>query len=190
MSQQYDEYIRTHKQYVILAYDILNEKLPQIFGDPSEGIKAQVEHNIRFGHDQSKISKEEYDAYDNYFYGNRSYDVVNKFNYAWLHHIHNNPHHWQYWVLINDDPDEGQKILDMPDIYIIEMICDWWSFSLKQNKPEEIFNWYDAHKRYILLSEYTRSKVEYILNLLKEKLQDPEEILEIIEGYVNEVIEG
>lgn len=189
MSQAYDEYIQTHKQFVIEAFKYLKENLPEIFGDPADGISAEVEHNIIYGHDQSKTSKEEYDAYDNYFYGNRSYENVEKFNYAWLHHIHNNPHHWQHWVLINDDPDEGRKILDMPDIYIIEMICDWWSFSLKQNKPEEIFNWYDAHKRYMLLSEYTRSKVEYILKLLKRKLEEPIEIRGSIEGFVDEIIE-
>lgn len=26
-----------------------------------------------------------------------------RFNIAWLKHIHRNPHHWQYWILLNDN---------------------------------------------------------------------------------------
>ena len=181
MSQEYTQYIIEHKANVEKAYRWLFD---HNILDIHTARPTQI-----INHDLSKYQPEEYDAYDNYFYGSRSYENVEKFNYAWLHHIHNNPHHWQHWILINDDPEEGQKILDMPDCYIVEMNCDWWSFSLKQNKPEEIFNWYDAHKRYILLSEYTRSKVEYILKLLKRKLEEPIEIRGSIEGTVDEIIE-
>ena len=52
----------------------------------------------------------------------------------------------------------------MPDCYIIEMICDWWSFSWKQENLHEIFKWYEERKNYIKLSDYTRRKVENILN--------------------------
>ena len=121
----------------------------------------------------SKDDEEEYNAYDAYFYGgNRSYQVVKDFNYAWLHHIHNNPHHWQYWVLINDDPDEGEIIMDMPYNYIVEMICDWWAFSWKDEKLNEIFEWYEEHKKYMKLSDTTRHTVETILIRIKEKLED------------------
>ena len=66
-------------------------------------------------HDQSKYDEEEYEAYDDYFYGKEGKDeddiavIDNAFDYAWLHHIHHNPHHWQYWVLVNDD--DGTKAL-------------------------------------------------------------------------------
>ena len=84
-------------------------------------------------HDESKNDPDEYNAYDDYFYGkNRSYGVVMAFKQAWLEHIHRSPHHWQHWVLINDEPEEGEVILEMPYEYIIEMICDWWSFSWKK----------------------------------------------------------
>ena len=126
---------------------------------------------IGFGHDASKSTPDEYDAYDAYFYGNnKSYAVVKAFNYAWLHHIHSNPHHWQFWILINDDPDEGMVIMDMPYNYIIEMICDWWAFSWASGNLDEIFNWYDQHKDYIKLSDQTRKTVEDILSKIKEKL--------------------
>lgn len=169
MSQEYNEYIVQHKDNVTKGFEWLKNNLPEIF---DETILNECENNIIRWHDESKMSSEEYDAYDAYFYGNnRSYDIVNYFNYAWLHHIHNNPHHWQYWILINDDPNKGEILLDMPDCYIIEMICDWWSFSWKQDNLNEIFKWYEERKNYIKLSDYTRKKVEDILSKMNYRLK-------------------
>ena len=106
------------------------------------------------------------DAYDEYFYGAGKNE--NEFNYAWLHHIHNNPHHWQYWILREDDGDTIP--LEMPYNYIIEMILDWWSFSWKSNNLYEIFNWYDEHKKTMILNENTKIIVESILKDMKEIL--------------------
>ena len=162
MSERYDNYIQEHKTNVIKGYNWLKAKLPDIFDD---NVLNECEHNIIYGHDTSKTNPDEYNAYDAYFYGgNRSFEVVDQFNRAWLLHIHRNPHHWQYWILRNDNPDEGEILIDMPDCYIIEMICDWWSFSWKQENLYEIFKWYDERKDYIKISDYTRRKVENILN--------------------------
>ena len=60
----------------------------------------------------------------------------------------------------------------MPDEYIIEMICDWWSFSWKQDKLDEIFAWYEEHKDHMKLSERTRDQVKEILNMIKNKLTE------------------
>jgi hypothetical protein len=170
MSQKYDEYLQNHLSGVLRAFEWIVKNIPDIFGDDS--VRRDVEYNIIYAHDKSKYGQEEYEAYDNYFYGNRSYDVVNAFNYAWLHHIHNNPHHWQYWILNNDDPEKGEHILDMPDCYIIEMICDWWSFSFNKGQINEIFKWYDEHKKYMKLSDYTCKKVEDILKAINFKLME------------------
>ena len=172
MDEEYNEYLSEHKNNVIKAFNWLNENLFQHgkFISDKEIIK-DAEYNIVYKHDLSKMRSDEWDAYKEYFYGNnKSYRVVREFKYAWLNHIHRNPHHWQYWVLNNDDSDEGEEILDMPDEYIIEMICDWWSFSWKENRLDEIFKFYDKHKDYIKLSRSTRTKVEKLLNLIKEKL--------------------
>lgn len=124
-------------------------------------------------HDASKDETGEYTAYDNYFYGKKKTpDVIEAFNHAWLQHIHRNPHHWQHWVLINDEPNEGEIVLEMPYHYIIEMICDWWAFSWSKGELTEIFSWYDSHKKYIKLHNNTRSIVEEILDLIREKLKE------------------
>ena len=167
MSLRYDEYLENHRANVKKAFEWFKENLPEcLIGG------YDYEHQICFAHDESKNKRDEYEAYDAYFYGrNRSYAVVQNFKKAFLTHIHRNPHHWQYWILIQDDPNENTIILDMPDNYIIEMICDWWSFSWAKGDLNEIFTWYDEHKDYIKLSDSTRFIVETILERMKEKIQ-------------------
>ena len=170
MSKEYNNYILEHKENVRKAFDFIKTHLPELFED--DAIKRDCEFLCEICHDRSKYEDDEYDAYDEYFYGNnRSYKVVHNFQEAWLAHIHKNAHHWQHWVLINDDPEEGEIILDMDFVYIIEMICDWWSFSWKSGNLFEIFDWYEKHKNYIKLSERTRETVEDILDDIKYKLK-------------------
>lgn len=95
-----------------------------------------------------------------------------EFNKAWLHHIYSNPHHWQHWVLINDEAEEGIVTLRMPYQYVIEMICDWWAFSWNKGNLYEIFDWYDKHKDHMKLHNDTRELVEEILSKMKEKLDE------------------
>ncbi|MCC2832080.1 DUF5662 family protein [[Clostridium] innocuum] len=167
MSKEYDDYLNTHKANVKKGFEWIKNNLPEIITDDG------ITHQTCFSHDFSKTEPDEYEAYDKYFYGgNRSYQVVRDFKLAWLKHIHRNPHHWQYWILNNDDPDEGELVLDIPYNYIIEMICDWWSFSWAVGNLTEIFNWYDERKEYIKLSDETRTTVENILCKIESKLKE------------------
>ena len=173
MSREYDLYLEQHKNNVRKGFEWLEDNLPELFEIVSADEHAQMRHEICFEHDASKIMDDEYDAYDAYFYGgNRSYAVVTDFRMAWLRHIHRNPHHWQHFVLINDEPKEGEIIMDMPYRYIIEMVCDWWAFSWKSGNLYEIFNWYDKHKDYMKLSLVTEAKVETILGYIRGKLDE------------------
>jgi len=167
MSKEYDLYLEEHIENVEKAFRWFQTNLPEIL----ESCVCDMEWLICKGHDHTKTREDEYAAYDAYFYGrNRSFEVVQAYNQAWLFHIHRNPHHWQHWVLINDDPNEGETILKMPRHYIVEMICDWWSFGWKTGNLEEIFKWYDEHKNYIKFHTQTRSTVEHILRLIEERL--------------------
>lgn len=168
MSEKYNEYLKNHIEGVKKAYIWLEdhfEDIPRNMGTHAIWMIAD--------HDASKYGPEEYDAYDEYFYGkNKSYKVVSDFNYAWLHHIHHNPHHWQYWVLKHDD--EPEEALEMPYWYVIEMICDWWSFSFNKGNLMEIFDWYEKHKD-MVLHEKTRKLVEDILDRIKKELEKEKE---------------
>lgn len=158
MSIEYSNYIMEHVANVEKAYIWLREK---------EIISDELTTQINW-HDVSKYLKDEYDAYDNYFYGKKTEKVKTEFNYAWLHHIHNNPHHWQHWVLVNDE--DGTHALEMPREYVIEMICDWWAFSHKTGNLYEIFEWYKSHKKNMILHEKTKKLVEELLDRIKEEL--------------------
>lgn len=161
MSKSYDNYIVEHCSNVRKAYDWLVDH--KIIKD------SYIQHIIH--HDLSKWSNEEYTAYDKYFYGKEKTAAVKEaFNFAWLHHIHHNPHHWQHWVLINDD--DGTHGLEMPEEYVIEMICDWWSFSHKTGELEEIFEWYRDHKSNMIMHKNTKKLVEDILDKIKKVLKE------------------
>lgn len=160
MEDEYRKYLFEHIHNVKKAYDWIKENISDYAMDISD----------IYLHDNSKFVPEEFDAYANYFYGDKTEDVIEAFDYAWNKHQKSNPHHWQYWILINDD--DCDRYLDMPIEYIIEMICDWWSFSWVKGNLYEIFNWYDSHKEKIQISNKTRRIVEDILNQIKDKLDE------------------
>ena len=172
MSIEYDEYLKNHKACVMQAYEFLEER--GVF-PVSSTVRRQLEK-----HDDSKYSEEEYDPYDVHFYGDAYHDDLadEDFMYAFLHHLHNNPHHWQYWVLIEDsDEDHEEQILCMPGCCVIEMVCDWWSFSwAKYNESNDkkdlydIFDWWENQKDRIKLHPDTRIYVEQLLNDIDAQL--------------------
>ena len=165
MSAEYDSYLNNHISNVVKGFNWLQENLPQVFeGVSSNMMEAQVN-----AHDDSKWSDEEYEAYDNYFYGKKTPEVKSAFDLAWLHHQQNNPHHWQHWLLREDDGDT--KALEMPKEYVIEMICDWWAFSWAKNKLTEIFDWYANNKPQMILHKNTLQLVEDILTKLRNKIE-------------------
>ena len=172
MSRQYDEYLVEHIGNVKKAWIwMLDNIIPDFTDELGDTSTYDISQLIDL-HDGSKHILDEYRAYDEWFYGNKSYAAKQNFEKAFLTHIHRNPHHWQYWVLIHDDPDEPETIIEMEVPYIFEMICDWWSFSWKKGDLTEIFSWYDKHKDYIRLGTKTRKLVETILDAIKAKLEE------------------
>ena len=168
MTEQYEDYILEHVNNVQRAYYWLLGAFPDLFMDMDVDAMTEAIES----HDTSKWGTLEFYPYAEYFYGNNrnSDKVKEEFNFAWLHHQHRNTHHWQFWVLINDD--EGIVPLPMDDIALIEMICDHWSFSWKTGNLYEIFDWYEKHKDKMILHDNTRAKYENILDRIKEKLGD------------------
>ena len=166
MKQEYEAYIKQHKTNVGNGFDWLIINLPELFSEfDSDYIGSVVAQ-----HDASKYDEEEFDAYAEYFYGgSKTKEIEEAFDLAWLHHQNCNKHHWQYWIL---QKDSGATIPQpMPYEYIIEMICDWWSFSWKSDDLFEIFDWYKSHKSTMKLHKDTQQSVEDILDLMQEKLE-------------------
>ena len=165
--EKYDAYLDEHISNVKKAYKILVDN--KVF-EKNPKTKEIIDE-----HDKSKYSKEEYDAYGEYFYGDKNEDEFNK---AWLHHQHNNPHHWQYWVLKEDDSKDSIALM-MPEEYVQEMICDWLSFSIKQGNLNEIHKWYNENKSKQILHKKTKELVEEYLEKIKGIDEFPEEAKKI-----------
>ena len=171
MSMQYDEYLFAHTNGVYEAASWMTLNLAVFRGMTDEEVHAFIASV--HSHDASKFGPEEYEAYDAYFYGERDEDA---FNRAWLHHIHNNPHHWQHWLLMNDDgkyrdPDKVIPI-EIPRVYALEMVADWWSFSWRSGNLREVFDWYEDHSDSIILHPKTREFVESVLAEIRERLDE------------------
>ena len=165
-SPEYISYLSDHIQSVGDSwFRILRNAIEE--DEVYKPILSKVDELVRV-HDASKYDAEEYGPYLNYFYPSKGHskDQV-AFDLAWLHHIHNNPHHSQHWILIRD---EGEVVpMDMPVEYICEMLCDWHSFSSKD--PESTaYNWYNKNKKNFTFSEKTRKTVENLIEFLKEPL--------------------
>lgn len=167
--KQYRDYINTHIKNVRIAYSeykgVFMKIFPKVYSHSM--LYSQLDSNISH-HDKSKLDYNEFSPYSKKFYpikgtNPESKEVNKEFDVAWLHHIHNNPHHPNHWVLIDDGT---YTILDMPDIYIIEMICDWISMSMYY-KNSVIDYWNSDSAKKLPMSEYTKSKVQEFMDYIK-----------------------
>ena len=122
-------------------------------------------------HDESKFSAEEFGPYANYFYnpdGSKKDDPTDedraKFTIAWLHHFHNNPHHWQSWMIPNSLSDSD--VLKMPDNFALEMIADWMGASMSYQGTWDMAKWLSENIQHITLHQETAAYVRQELNKL------------------------
>ena len=123
--KEYKEYVLAHKDRVKQFADWLKENCPDVF----EGIDFTTFDELIAEHDESKFSEEEFEAYAQKWFGNK--EKTFEYEQAWEHHYMNNEHHPEYW--------NGE---DMPLIYILEMICDWGSFSIEKKDLKELSDFY------------------------------------------------
>jgi hypothetical protein len=109
-------------------------------------------------HDLSKFRPSEFESYSRFFNGNSASDckVQEAFNFAWLLHQKRNDHHWQWWILREDDG--GVKIFPMSRKARLEMLCDW--IGAGRTYGSKTPEWYDANKHRMLLHDETRIWVE------------------------------
>ena len=158
---RYLRYVLLHKWYVFLGG-------LQIHGwRPSWVWRLLV-------HDLSKFRPSEWLPYVRNFYGDPPKDSAETqarrraFDAAWLAHQHRNAHHWQHWVLREDDG--ATKILVPPVGAVDEMVADWLGAGTKILKyptvdtiVAETVLWYLHNRERIQLRDVTRRRVEDIL---------------------------
>jgi hypothetical protein len=160
--EEYRKYIEEHKDRVKQYAEWLKENLPELF----DNIDLELFNELIQEHDESKYSEEEFEAYAQHFYGpNKNNKNDLEFEEAWKHHWLNNEHHPEFWL--------GE---DMPYIYILEMLCDWGSFSIASGDFSELSKYYyeqakdDPEKN---LSENTKIIIEEILEKINSVISSP-----------------
>lgn len=144
-------YVLVHKYYVFIAGRAL--------GVPAWQLLV---------HDLSKFSRAEwgpYAAIKPYFgrFGEARLELVTAFNAAWEHHWTNNPHHPEYWA----GGDRAAMLMAMPDIYVREMVADWYGAGMAQGKPD-IIGWYVAGRGHRKLHATSQARAELYLRYLAE----------------------
>lgn len=123
-------------------------------------------------HDMSKFLPSEFFPYTEHFYGKgigmnegrdetgyyKPTDTGDKaFDFAWLLHQKRNRHHWQWWVLPEDDG--GVKVLEMPLKYRQEMVADWRGAGKALGTPDTL-KWYNKNRSRMVFGVITRNWVE------------------------------
>lgn len=88
-----------------------------------------------------------------------------EFNRAWLHHIHLNKHHWQHWILSQDNGEV--ECLEMPAHFAREMTSDWIGAGKAQGKKDKtaVLVWYESNKENIKLHHRSRELVESLIKV-------------------------
>ncbi len=133
-------------------------------------------------HDFSKFRPDEWFPYVEYFYGEKytneqrhqcfnvtgcllptEASVNEAFDKAWLLHQNRNSHHWQFWVLKNDD---GSTVpLEMPKRDMLEMLSDWDGAGRAITGRYDTANWYLKNREKMALHPKTRTEVEQNLGI-------------------------
>lgn len=110
------------------------------------GRKIRVPERQLEIHDKSKWSDNEFAHYALHFCSDLSKEkTIADFVEGWLHHIHHNPHHWQYWVFPDgySPPRSGLEngVMEMRPEYALEMIADWHGASRVYTGSWDIQKW-------------------------------------------------
>lgn len=131
-------------------------------------------------HDMSKFSLTEWNAYVNNFYNSDgtkkkirnpdgSYDPSSQttaFTRAWLHHHKNNKHHWQSWISIGDC---GKLTpVEIPDVYIREIIADWIGAGIAYSNESNPYNWFASNVHKMILHPASLSNIILYMSWFKK----------------------
>lgn len=153
---KYLRYVIVHKWFVLLACFRLAWK----YHEPLLVWRGII-------HDWSKFLPSEWFPYVEKFYGDIPEGMTlqdhmlrrHRFDYAWLSHQHRNSHHWQHWILRNDDGT--RRPLVMPDLDMLEMLADWEGAGRAiTGKAGTTPQWYVKNRERIILEGANRAFVE------------------------------
>lgn len=145
-TREYLDYIERHYNNVQKAWKLINDNCKNGFRFISDDF---VWHSIDVAvknHDLSKLSKEEFTQYRQYFFPTESEEKdKDQFKSAWENHKRENPHHWQNWTVKHKDHMYA-------DIFLVENIVDWVAMGFEFN--DTALSYYEKNKDEINLPEW------------------------------------
>lgn len=168
--RQYYDYIVEHIENVKKVWVVMKDVVMKRCSSMLEPQVMNIDRIIDV-HDQSKFRRIEFHGYRQWFFPDDGKKSKAIFDIAWNHHQKSNPHHWQHWVMYKGNG--RNEAVDMPMMYIIEMLCDWTEMSVKFNNFPSV--WYLEERQNMLLSEWT----DYMIN---EYMPIMDEVYEIIKA--------
>lgn len=162
--REYIGYIHTHVKNVKAVFRKYGTEICKAIGADWDQVRQNIET-----HDESKFENEEFTQYRKKWHtceGER-FTPEDRLEYdkAWCHHINNNPHHPEYWIIAEFPVN---KVLDMPPEYIVEMICDWQSFDYL-GRGNALDYYYKKDNKEGLMSPKTRELLEIGLEIINRE---------------------
>lgn len=165
MSKEYDEYLEKKNKYFRQACNWIKRSAPEMLEGVSEG---QFTFMRDFHHDTDTIPCL-YEPYDNHLFGKKqTAKTASEYRKAKVLKLHMNSYNWQYHMLVTEE--EGTILTEMPQMDILELICEWWSDSWEKDDLWSIFDYYDKYKTKIKIHKKSSRELERLLGILKNRL--------------------
>ncbi len=131
-------------------------------------------------HDLSKYSPTEFLMGVKYYQGNQSPNNAERrdkgYSAAWLHHKGRNRHHIEYWNDYADGPEKKVVPVEMPKVFVAEMLCDRIAASRVYKKDDYTdaspYEYYMRSKERGIIHPATHELLMKLLIMLKDKGED------------------
>jgi hypothetical protein len=150
----YLKYVIKHKWFVFLECRKLGVTWLGLIHDWSKFLPSEWFPYVRSFYNPDGSSRAVRDETGYYDPGS----ISAEFDRAWLHHQHWNKHHWQHWILVQDE--DADKLLPMPDKYRREMLADWRGAGMAITGQDNTSEWYRKNRNKIELHADTQDWVE------------------------------
>lgn len=161
---EYRNYIYEHIDNVRRAFIKYGRELSEYFG-----ISYNTLDYIVTNHDRSKFSDEEFNGYRQYFHTKEGETRdKDRFLESWFHHLRTNKHHPEYWTYVDDN--NMTVIMDMPPLYIAEMLLDWEAMAIRFNNSTRLY--YELNRNRKPLSKNTKKLIDGIIHIFEDNSID------------------
>lgn len=131
-------------------------------------------------HDLSKYGPTEFLVGARYYQGDHSPNEAERLatgvSTAWLHHKGRNKHHIEYWTDYGLGPEKQVVPVEMPPVYVAEMLCDRIAASRIYKKDEYTdaspYEYYTRSKERGIIHPNTHRLLTELLTMLKDEGED------------------